>query len=467
MRSLDKRRFLTLKVAVVIVTAFGFILATSPQPASAQSDKQSAKKPVKQSAKEAKPIGTVTHRGLVIRAGNGRLVITFGTEAPHTHPVAQDAKITLDGKQAKLADLQKGDVAEITCAVALAQFGSRAVLVPRGPVYEVKAERPKQPKGAEKPKIRVGLIVAPSPGGPPLVADVQENSPAAKSGVQPGDFVISLDGKKMKSPESLIQTVSQKRPGDNVSLTVWRNGEEKELQVQLSGRSGDFEAKAERKKDGGKKEDAGKRKEAGKEDAKKEKKETRRPRDNQQSRGDQTAQASSPATPWLGVLLSAAPEKSGVRIARIYLRGPAAEAGLKPGDRILEVNGKVVERPADVARHVRQSEPGSEVEVTILRDGRQESYSVKVGDLKDFHQRLFGEDYRSQFEDFHRLFDPNFDGIPDMPQSLKPVLPQGDRDLDQSMRQLLRELRQLRQDFDNFRREDGAGNDTGATNKTP
>lgn len=56
-----------------------------------------------------------THEGLVVKAGGAKLTMTMkGEEKEHTHAVAKDAKITLDGKAVKLEDLKKGYHVEVT-----------------------------------------------------------------------------------------------------------------------------------------------------------------------------------------------------------------------------------------------------------------------------------------------------------------------------------------------------------------
>lgn len=50
-----------------------------------------------------------THEGKVVKAGDGKLTMTSkAKDDKHTHDVAKDAKITLDGKAAKLEDLKEG-----------------------------------------------------------------------------------------------------------------------------------------------------------------------------------------------------------------------------------------------------------------------------------------------------------------------------------------------------------------------
>lgn len=49
------------------------------------------------------------HEAMVVKAGDGKITLTFkGDEKKHTHDVAKDAKITLDGKEVKLEGLKEG-----------------------------------------------------------------------------------------------------------------------------------------------------------------------------------------------------------------------------------------------------------------------------------------------------------------------------------------------------------------------
>jgi len=56
-----------------------------------------------------------THDGTVVKAADGQLVMS-GKDGKdqHTHVVAVDAKITRDGKEAKLEDLKPGDQVRVT-----------------------------------------------------------------------------------------------------------------------------------------------------------------------------------------------------------------------------------------------------------------------------------------------------------------------------------------------------------------
>jgi len=56
-----------------------------------------------------------SHDGKVVSVSEGKLVMTDGAgKNEHSHMIGATAKITLDGKEAKLADLKKGDDIKVT-----------------------------------------------------------------------------------------------------------------------------------------------------------------------------------------------------------------------------------------------------------------------------------------------------------------------------------------------------------------
>ena len=56
-----------------------------------------------------------------------------------------------------------------------------------------------------------------------LVASVQENSPALKAGIKPGDIILEFDGKKVDTMRALPKLVAQTKVGKRVKLKIWRN----------------------------------------------------------------------------------------------------------------------------------------------------------------------------------------------------------------------------------------------------
>jgi serine protease Do len=64
-------------------------------------------------------------------------------------------------------------------------------------------------------------------------------------------------------------------------------------------------------------------------------------------------------------------------------KGPAADAGLKPGDVILEVDGQAIERSSEVPPLIAAIKPGREVTLTVWRDKAERSLRVEVDELPE------------------------------------------------------------------------------------
>ena len=71
----------------------------------------------------------------------------------------------------------------------------------------------------------------------------------------------------------------------------------------------------------------------------------------------------------------------GALVADLAEDSPAAEAGVARGDIITTFRGKPVESVAQLRIAVAATEPGTEVELEIVRDGKSKSLTVEVGEL--------------------------------------------------------------------------------------
>ena len=60
---------------------------------------------------------------------------------------------------------------------------------------------------------------------------------------------------------------------------------------------------------------------------------------------------------------------------------PAAKAGLKDGDVILELNGQPVESANTLRLRISQTAPGTSVKLQISRDGKIQDMNVTLGEL--------------------------------------------------------------------------------------
>jgi serine protease Do len=99
---------------------------------------------------------------------------------------------------------------------------------------------------------------------------------------------------------------------------------------------------------------------------------------------------------WLGVRiqqvsdeiaesLSVKPAR-GALVAGIDDKGPAKPAGIEPGDVIVRFDGKDVKEMRDLPKIVADTPVGKDVEVIVIRNGKEEKKSVKLGRLEDEKQ---------------------------------------------------------------------------------
>ncbi|EJW11213.1 HtrA protease [Rhodovulum sp. PH10] len=96
---------------------------------------------------------------------------------------------------------------------------------------------------------------------------------------------------------------------------------------------------------------------------------------------------------WLGVRIQQVTddiaESLGMKAARGALvagvdeKGPAKPAGIESGDVIVSFDGKDIKEMRDLPRIVAETPVGKDVEVTVLRNGKEERKTVKLGRLED------------------------------------------------------------------------------------
>jgi serine protease Do len=94
-----------------------------------------------------------------------------------------------------------------------------------------------------------------------------------------------------------------------------------------------------------------------------------------------------PVTEEIGEALNIKPAR-GTLIAGIDEKGPAKAAGIETGDVILKFDGKDIRETRDLTRMVADTPVDKEVEVVIIRKGKEEKKTVKVGRLEDSDKKL-------------------------------------------------------------------------------
>jgi serine protease Do len=171
-----------------------------------------------------------------------------------------------------------------------------------------------------------------------LVSSVQDGSPAAKAGLQPGDVVQTINGQRIVSSGDLPAYVGQRQPGEKVQLQVWRQGKAVELTATLANA------------------DDGKTQKAAKAEVEKGK----------------LGLALRPLTPQeqqqVGV-------QGGLLIGEVS--GPAAQAGVAPGDVLLSINNQAVSSVEGVQSAM--AKVGKTVALLVMRGGDKIFVPVHLG----------------------------------------------------------------------------------------
>jgi serine protease Do len=64
-----------------------------------------------------------------------------------------------------------------------------------------------------------------------LVSAVEDNSPAARAGVEPGDIILAYDGRDIAQSTDLPRLVGETKPGAHATLRLWRDGAERTVAI--------------------------------------------------------------------------------------------------------------------------------------------------------------------------------------------------------------------------------------------
>src|SRR5207245_1515944 len=75
------------------------------------------------------------------------------------------------------------------------------------------------------------------------------------------------------------------------------------------------------------------------------------------------------------------PENTGALVGEVTPKSPAAQAGLKEGDVIIEFNGKKVSDSRHLHFMAAQVSPGTHVTLKTIRDGEEQTFTLKLGEL--------------------------------------------------------------------------------------
>ena len=167
-----------------------------------------------------------------------------------------------------------------------------------------------------------------------LLSEVMPDSPAAKAGLQSGDILLEFQGKKMEAPADLQRAVGLTSPGTSAKVKVWREQNEKSLEVKI-GEAPDEQREAKGGAPGG--------------------------------RGKSALGVEVRAiTPEIARQLNLRTAE-GVIVARVEDGSPAEEAGMQRGDVIREINRQKVRSMADFEKATKDVKEGDRLTVLLQR----------------------------------------------------------------------------------------------------
>jgi serine protease Do len=215
------------------------------------------------------------------------------------------------------------------------------------------------------------------------VAKVVDGSPAQSAGVQDGDVIVKINGEDVTSGRKLSRLVSEISPDHTARLTVLRGGSEREINVTVGKRpmpkfaDGSFFPEGFEKFDFKSLPDFDRFefKMPDLEKLEKYRMEPGKPGEPFVFEFGNRRQIGVGLTPLSKQLSDHFGVTNGAMVNTVRQDSPAAKAGLKAGDIIVEVEGKPIKGELDVARAISEKKEG-EVTVTFLRGGQRQTIRV-------------------------------------------------------------------------------------------
>jgi serine protease Do len=168
-----------------------------------------------------------------------------------------------------------------------------------------------------------------------LVGDVVEDGPAAKAGLQPGDIVVSFDGKKMANANQLRNAVAATDPNTASKLEIYRDGNRRTLTVTIGVLDSDQISSA-------------------------------RPgsvSNNELGMNVETL------TPEIARELGYDRDTRGVVVTQVDPSGLAARVGIRSGDMVVSVGGTPIQSLADFRQALQDRDVEAGIRMQIQRDG--------------------------------------------------------------------------------------------------
>lgn len=178
------------------------------------------------------------------------------------------------------------------------------------------------------------------------IVEVTAGSPAEEAGLQVGDRIVAIDGRQLGLDDDFAALIAARDPGDGITLTLERDGEQQEVEVTLGEHP---------------------------------------ERQDSAFLGIRFRQASRQfeQAPFQGRTLPfgrsfETPAAEGALLARVQADSPASAAGLRRGDIVTAADDQTVATAQDLIDILAQHRPGDSIPLEVQRAGQRATRTVEV-----------------------------------------------------------------------------------------
>jgi serine protease Do len=177
-----------------------------------------------------------------------------------------------------------------------------------------------------------------------LIGDVEPDSAAAKAGLRSGDIITKYDGQPVARADDLRMRVANTRPGDNVDVEIYREGKSKTVEVEI----GELENE-------------------------------RVAANHSETKLDEGVGITvRTLTPEIAEQLGLEGKVKGAVVTGVEAFGPAADAGIREGDVIVQVQSTPVGSAEELRRELGKQDLAKGVRVAVLSGGSRRFAVLKT-----------------------------------------------------------------------------------------